>query len=57
MILIYANEKKLDLNRFSPISLLLGASFTWSCCLKVVEQMEQEAMELMELTGIVRNKQ
>ena len=45
MTLIYANGRKLlDLNRLSPIGLLLGVSLTWSCYQKVVEQMEQQPM-------------
>ena len=55
MTLIYANGRKLDLNRLSPSGLLPGVSLAWSCYLKVVEQIEQEPMELLELT-CVRNK-
>ena len=57
MTIIYANERKLDLNRLSPIDLLPGVSLAWSYCLKVVEQMEQEPMELMELTGVNKKNQ
>ena len=36
LALIYANGGKLvDISRLSPIGLLLGVSFTWSCCQEV----------------------
>ena len=51
--LIYANGRKLALNRLSPFGLLPGVNLTWSYYLKVMEQIEQEPMEL---AGIIRNK-
>ena len=46
MTLIYANRRKpLNLNKLSPISLLLGVSLTSSYCQKIVVQMGQEPME------------
>ena len=56
MTLVYTYGRKLNLNRLSPIGLFPGVSLAWSCCLKVVEQMELELMELMVLTGVIRNK-
>ena len=50
-------EKKFDLYRFSPIGLLPRVSLTWSYWLKVIEQMEQEPMELMEPIGLIKSKQ
>ena len=51
------NRRKLDLNRLSLTGLLLGVNLAWSCYLKVIEQIEKEPMELMELTGVIINKQ
>ena len=33
--LIYANVRKLELNRLSPIGLLPGVNLAWSYCLKL----------------------